>query len=162
MLGFGATSESDPKSKWSEALSIEVLFHRLIPSAGAEPCVLRPMTTHQVECLELAIEELDAICPEITRDFALHVRHVCLMDVARWHSMEDSEYREIGQSMSRHVVPSCVFLSLHAFRSQQELRESLLHESLHRKLGNLVYSEDILRRDYSGGSKCEICLSLES
>jgi hypothetical protein len=137
------------QAHWSEAESVRHLFHELIPSAGAEPCVLRPMSDSQKSSIESAIQFFATLCPTIAADVAVNVRHICLMDVENWQEISDNEYRMMGQSMSRHQLPSSIFLSLHAFRSETELRESLYHETLHRKLGNLLYSESILHPQYS-------------
>ena len=145
----GRMGQSEEQASWNESSSIDALFDEMILSAGAEPCVLRPMAEEQVWRVEQAIVELDKISSEITKDIALHVRHICLMDVARWRTMKDRDYRAIGQSMSRHLMPSCIFLSLNAFQSEFELIEAIYHESLHRKLGNILFAEEILRKDYS-------------
>ena len=62
--------------------------------------------------------------------------------------MEDGEYREIGQSVSSHEVPSSTFFSGYVLASLPLLAESLYHEALHKKLSNTIVAGDILRDGY--------------
>ena len=143
-----AWSETGRENVWNEFEDIKSLFEAVIPSAGAEDCVLRHMESFRVEQIEKSIKAMMTLLPELIAEIAVNVRLIALIDYARWKDMDDSEYREIGESMSRHCFPSTIFLSLHAFRGQSHLVDSLFHEALHRKLGNIFYAYSIFRNDY--------------
>jgi hypothetical protein len=110
--------------------------------------VLRSLSEEQCEQIEKGIEHLGGVSPEAALDVLVNVRHICYMDYARWPLMEPSEYRNVAQSLSRNTIPSTIFLSCHAFASTDDLVESLYHESLHRKLSNLVHTRNILKSSY--------------
>lgn len=128
------------------------LFEEIIPSAGSEACCLRTLARHQIQAIRESLRRLSQRSEAIVRDVAVNVRQVALVDFKRWRSMPPGEYRAIAQSFSRHPLPSCVFLSEHAFRSAAVLDESLFHETLHRKLGSLLLCEEIFRPGYDSST----------
>jgi hypothetical protein len=145
---IGTTSLPTCSRLWDEASEVAVLFPDAIMTAGAEKCAVRPFSEEQCERIEKAIEIVENVCSETAYDIVVNVRHICYMDYARWQLMEPDEYRNIAQSLSRSTMPSCIFLSCHAFTSQDDLVESIYHESLHRKLANLIQTRLILKESY--------------
>lgn len=136
-------------SNWSESLEVQRLFEaHMADSVGTEECVLRPLSVDRAQQIETALECLQRICVHVVHDVVVNVRHICMIDFARWQSMADSDYREIGQSVSSHIVPSCCFFSLHSFSTMPLLIEAIYHEALHKKLSNLIYAKKILRDYY--------------
>lgn len=144
----GIEKQDDQPNNWNEARDVEELFRKEIPTAGAEECCLRPLTEAQCSLIEQAVEAIQALCVHTAYDILINVRHVCYIDYSRWPHMTDAEYRDIAQSLSRNNVPSCIFLSCHAFASIDDLAESIYHEALHRKLSNLIHARQILRPGY--------------
>lgn len=134
---------------WSESRAVEDLFDlHMADAVGVEPSVLRPFPGEACAQLEGALDFLQRVSPLLIQDVVMNVRHFCYIDFARWRSMDDDDYREIGQSVSSHLVPSCCFLSVHAFASMPKLIEAVYHESLHKKLSNLLWVKDILREGF--------------
>jgi hypothetical protein len=137
-------------SAWSEAADVESLFSEYMASdVGAEQCVLRPMPEVLAAAIEEGITRLGAIDRSIPFDICLNVRHFCLFDYARWSEMNSSDYREIGQSVSSHLVPSCCFFSEYSLSNMDRLMESIYHEALHKKLSCLFIVDRNLIADYS-------------
>jgi hypothetical protein len=149
--GWSGTSVSGASSaSWNEAQEVETLFNQFMgESAGAEKVVLRSVNDIDA-CARVqdALSAIGEVSDLILTDIAINVRHVCIMDYARWPSMEESEYREIGSSMSRHNVPGVIFLARSTLESIEETVEALYHEALHRKLGNALGEWRILKVEY--------------
>lgn len=144
-----AWSGSSIDSRWDESRHVETRFEEIMAtSVGAERCSLRPITALQAHRIEQALLLLEAVDPLLPHEIAIHVRHACWIDYARWPEMEDGEYREIGQSVSSHEVPSSTFFSGYVLSSLPFLAESLYHEALHKKLSNTIVAESILRDGY--------------
>jgi hypothetical protein len=100
----------DQSASWSEARELAVLFEEKIEAtAGGERCALRPLSDAQCDDLERTLQVMQMISSAVVADVIGNVRHVCLIDYSRWPTMADSEYREIGLSLSNHGVPSAIF-----------------------------------------------------
>ncbi len=95
---------------------------------------------------------LAEISPMAARDVALNVRYVAYIDYQSWTDLEDDEYREIGQSISSHLVPSCCFFSGHSFISIDRLVEGLFHEALHKKLSNTLVAFPLLNSTFASST----------
>ena len=141
----------DATEPLSEHRLISRDFVDLFPTAGAMPCTVRGMALSQRQEIESVLEEsqVHGIC--IASEILFNVRHICFIDYADWELLPKKLFREIGTSMSRHQIPGAIFLSEHAFESRRILLESLFHEALHRKLGYILRTRDILKRNYSAG-----------
>lgn len=135
---------------FNEARLVQERFNEVMAgSVGAEPCVLRSLDAKQMGRIEEALLLLEAVHVHLPHEIALHVRHICQIDYARWPHMGADEYRELGQSVSSHEVPSACFLSGYVLSSIPLLAESIYHEALHKKLSNSIVSGDVLRDGYS-------------
>jgi len=144
-----AWSGSSIDSPWDESRQVESRFQEIMAtSVGAEPCALRPLGELEAHRIEEALLLLEAVDPLLPHEIAIHVRHACWIDYARWPTMDDGEYREVGQSVSSHEVPSSTFFSGYVLASLPLLAESLYHEALHKKLSNTIVAEGILRDGY--------------
>jgi hypothetical protein len=62
--------------------------------------------------------------------------------------MDETDYREIGQSVSSHMIPSTCFFSYHSLNSDESLAEAIYHEALHKKLSNTIITKRILVKDF--------------
>jgi hypothetical protein len=143
---------------WDEAREVERLFEsHMASSVGAEQCVLRPMSAANISQMEKALEFLNEFSSPVARDIAINVRHFCLIDFARWSVMSSSDYREIAQSVSSHLIPSVCFLSTYSLSNMSLLIEALYHEALHKKLSNLIYSRHILKDYYDALTAPRFC-----
>ncbi|MBT9528528.1 MAG: hypothetical protein IV105_24975 [Rhizobacter sp.] len=129
-----------------EAEDIRLLFaEQMSKSVGIEPCVLVEMDEQKIGMARAALEILGSIDLRLLTDVVANVRHICLIDYERWVQMSPGEYRDIGQSVSSHNVPSTCFFSLESFSSIEKLTEAVYHEALHKKLSNLILSSEILK-----------------
>lgn len=134
---------------WSESRSVEQMFtFEMGGSVGRVRCVLRPVEEEYLQRFGSSLAGLSNIDPGLARDVAANVRHVCLIDFPGYESRDDSEYREIGQSVSSHMVPGCCFFSIYSVACGDRLAEALYHEALHKKLSNLIETKSIMKRGY--------------
>lgn len=143
-------SKPSNTEQFSESLAVEELFMRhMSKESGVEKCVPREMPDYLVRRVEDCLGFLQSISEKLLHDISLNVRHLVMIDYERWPTMSDSEYREIGQSISSHLVPSCCFFSWHSLGKSEKLIEAIYHEALHKKLSNILVSTPILKDDYS-------------
>lgn len=141
---------SSARAEWSESLEVEKLFSRHMSEvAGAQPCVLRSIPSLKAEMFLTAQTILAEISTMAAKDVALNVRYVAYIDYGSWADLDDGQYREIGQSISSHLVPSCCFFSTHSFTSIDRLVEGLFHEALHKKLSNTLVAFEFLAPDFA-------------
>jgi hypothetical protein len=135
---------------WSESTEVSRMFSvEMADTVGKRYCVLRsPSDTFRLQ-FERAFEYLASWYPDVAQDLCAHVRHLSIIDYQGWESMSDEQYREIGQSVSSHLVPTCSFFSLYSVQSLPRLIESLYHEILHKKLSNLIITKSILKDGYN-------------
>ena len=136
--------------KWSEYLDVNYLFMKhMAEFVGSESCVLRAPTKAQSLLCEKALEVLGKLHPTLAQEVVLNVRFLCIIDFAHWKDMDDNEYREIGQSVSSHLVPSSCFFSLYTISSLERMVEALYHEALHKKLSNTLLGFEIINPKYN-------------
>ena len=155
---WGEDIRTEVGTKWSEAAMVSALFQEHMASTvGAEQCALRPMSCIVHQRLESVLEPLAEFHPAVMLDLVMNVRHICMIDFCRWDSMDDDEYREIGQSVSSHLVPSTCFFSYHSLTTRERLVEALYHEALHKKLSNTILAYSILRADYDSENAVKFC-----
>jgi hypothetical protein len=134
---------------WTEAREVNRMFQaEMSDSVGSRRCVLRVPTAEQRQSFESAFEYLADNFDYIAQDIAGHVRFLAVIDYADWRNLTENDYREIGQSVSSHLVPTCSFFSLYSIADQERLIESIYHEALHKKLSNLILVRSILRGGY--------------
>jgi hypothetical protein len=146
-------NDSRVEQGYCEINEVEVLFNKhMAKDAGVEKCVLRKMPLEIIERIEICLEFLQEISPKLLHEVSFNVRHIAMIDFERWPSMSEQEYREIGQSISSHLVPSCYFFSHHSLHSREKLIEAIYHEALHKKLSNILVAEPILHEGYDAAS----------
>lgn len=142
-------NSQESNDKYCERMEVKMLFERYMSKdAGAEKCVLRDMPHSIIERIEDCLEFLQEVSPKLLHEVSLNVRHIAMIDFERWPQMGNNEYREIGQSISSHLVPGCCFFSTHSLRSREKLIEALYHEALHKKLSNILMIEPVLCEEY--------------
>jgi len=144
-------SSWDPpvSNSWSESAELDALFNEYMAlGVGVERCALRSMNSAQKQMIEKSIAFLFQLEPTAAYDVVLNVRHFCLFDYSRWPSMSDSDYREVGQSVSSHLVPNACFISGYSLAAFNRCAESIYHEALHKKLSNLFVTDSIVSDDF--------------
>ncbi len=135
---------------FNESLEVERLFMKhMSKEAGAEKCVLREMPENVRLRAEECLDFLQSISEKLLHDISIHVRHLVMIDFERWSTMTEDDYREIGQSISSHLVPSCCFFSWHSISKKEKFAEAIYHEALHKKLSNILIAESIFKQNYS-------------
>jgi hypothetical protein len=133
---------------FNELKAIEELFSLyMADTVGQRHCVLRDIPAAYISSIENCLECLNTLSSEIVADIFINVRHFCLIDYADWRNLKDDDYREIGQSVSSHLIPQCFFFSLATLASEPHLLEAIYHESLHKKLSTLINTKLILNRN---------------
>ena len=142
--------ESSAVAPWNEAEAVRQMFDReMANDVGARRCVIRAADSSDVGRFEEALALLGRVSTHIPTDVAAHVRHLCPIDFECWEQMLPEEYREIGQSVSSHLVPSTCFFSYHSMGRTETLTEAIYHEALHKKLSNILVADSVLSDDYN-------------
>ena len=147
----------DPRTRddldWPESEIVRELFQEhMAHTVGSELCVVRPFPTEILRRVESVLNFFSHFRECVLYDIVLNVRHICMIDFLRWQSMADKDYREIGQSVSSHLIPSTSFFSCHSLSSNEALLEAIYHEALHKKLSNTIVAYKVLPDSYDSSS----------
>jgi hypothetical protein len=136
----------NPDTSRSDGAPIRHLFsEHMQDSIGAFRCVPSQMSDSEVDNVDLSLMKLACIHDGIIPDIVYNVRYIVKVDYEDHRNVPPSGYREIGQSVSTHSIPSSIFLSPYVLSSVEACAESLYHEGLHKKLSNTLMAFDIIK-----------------
>ncbi len=134
---------------WSECHDLRILFQRhMQDSVGAFRCQPTQVTDIEFERIDRSLIYFDDLSRSASDDILYNVRFIVKIDYEDTSKIGQDCYREIGQSVSTHSVPSACFLSPYALSFDEICAESIYHEALHKKLSNTLVAYEILSPEF--------------
>ena len=115
---------------------VEAAFHASCPKAS-----LRRPEPAFVDAIERGCALLALVLPELCASVLAHVCLIGVVDSGRW------------SSSTAFCIVSTFFIRLEHSRPPWKIAETLLHEALHCKLGDIVRTRSIFSREYAGFPK---------
>lgn len=138
----------DDESLWSEVRDLEILFRRhMQDSVGAYRCAPVSVTNVEFDRIDRSLEYFSEISTSASDDILYNARLIVKIDYEEANNIGRDGYREIGQSVSTHSVPSAFFLSPYSLSFDEICAESIYHEALHKKLSNTLIAYEVLSRE---------------
>lgn len=148
------TSSAAP-SAWGGAFV--ALFEREIAhSVSSQAAALVAPTPEQLATIEAGYGLLEQLVPELAASLLAHVRLVGVIDYADESERRGRVRSDLCQNVSTHSIASTIFLSPSPLRTVWHAAEAMLHEATHKKLSDLVLTQEIFPNGYDTESSAVI------